>query len=465
MTAYESWVAEVEFTPGVWTSVTSRVDTGRGGAEGSPFTVGGGDTPEASADSGGFSLPLLNHDHAFTPGNTLGPHHPIEPGIRGRVRDVVNGQDIALGTGYLRDPEIESWAGGNASEPRDQTAVFSFIDLVAFLDDSRTLNAALTEHILYRGGSDLKALWPLTNERAPFLGIGPVTSPMTVTRDTSGSTPPNAFAEPQAGETPTGAESLGLRTNRIYDSSTGNEAYNRVLAPVAGIFSPAIGASDAVTVVFWLNHREVTPALFQQIASFTILGSGSIQVQILRDATTGVWTLDASGAQTATITAGAVGIDALLPIGIRYSPGTPSMELWVGSARLTTTPTGSAPTGMTLAGPDFGFQIGAYDLSYAQVYIGSSWGYADYIEQMQQATAPLDRQTTGERIKTALAYSGVPVTTERIDPGVAVMGPTTMAGQKSTDLIRAAVETEQGEFYADGWGVPVFADRQRLYNV
>lgn len=460
MAANETWSAEIEFTAGVWTDVTAKGDTAA-----SPFTITGGDTPEASADPGGMGLPLQNSDQRFTPLNVLGPYHPIEAGIRCRITDTQPGQTpVDLFTGYLREPQIDSWAGGNADAPRDQIVFYPFVDLVSWVEDSNTLAASLTELVKYRGGSDLKGLWPLTNESGPFFGVGPVTDPITVTQSTSGSVPPLARAASRGGDAPQGAEANALRCNRVFDPSTGGESNNRVLAPTT--FGPALNAGESVTAVFWFNHHELSAQLFQQIAAFTILGSSAIGVELLRDSTTGVWSLQASGAQSATITAGPVGLDALLPIGIRYCPSPANMELWIGSVRLTVTPTGSAPTGMTIAGPDFGFQAGGYDLSTVQLYTGTTWGYADYLEQIGQAHSPLDQQTTGERIRRALSYAGVTLPMHRIDPGVCVMGPVSaMAGTKASDHISTAVETEQGEYYADGSGLPVFADRQRLYNV
>lgn len=453
---YEYTIVEVEFTPGVWTEVTGRLD--------GTYEIAGGDTPEASADPGGLALPLRNHDQEMTPGNVLGAHHPIEPGIRCRVRDVIDGQSISLYTGYLQFPEAENWTASTAEAPRDQTIIWPFVDLVSFVDDSRTLAAALTEHIVHNGRGDLEALWPLTNERAPLLGVGPVTTPMTTTRSSNGSgQPPLALPIPQGGNAPPAAEANALRCTRLYDAFTGSEAYNRVLAP--DTFLPAIATGETVTVVFWFSHQEAAAALFQQIAAFQIIGSSNINIELLRDSATGVWTLSASGAQTATISVGSPGLDALLPIAIRYCPSPAAMEIWVGSVRLTTTPAGAAPTGMSLDGPDFGFQLGEYDLSNVQVYIGQTWGYTDYLTQIEQAYAPLERQLTGERIRTALLYAGIDVPMHRIDPGVAVMTSVQMAGRKAPDLIGDAVETEQGEYYADGDGLPVFADRLRLYNV
>lgn len=457
MAAYESWT--VEFELATWTDVTARVDTAEG-----PFEITLGDTPEASTDPGSVALPIRNHDQWATPGNPLSPLYGyLKPGMRCRIKDSPGDQITALFTGYLGFPEIFSWTVSTPDSPREQTVTLPFVDLVSFVENSNTLAATYTEWTRHNGRGDLVAHWPLTNEQAPFNGVGPVTVPMTTTNSTSGSFNPGARPEPQAGEAPPGLEANGLRGNYLLDASTGAEAYNRILAPDS--FAPAIAAGNTVTVVFWVNHRTAPTSLFQQLCQFQILGSSNISVELLRDPSTGVWSLSASGAQTATITAGPVGLNALLPVAIRYCPSPASMELWVGSVRLTTTPSGAAPTGLTLDGPDFGFQFGAYDLSGVSVYIGQTWGYEDFLALIEQAHAPLERQTTGERIRTALTWAGIDVATDFIDPGVAVMQSARTAGRKAPALIDEAVETEQGEYYANGDGLPVFADRQRLYDV
>jgi hypothetical protein len=78
----------------------------------------------------------------------------------------------------------------------------------------------------------------------------------------------------------------------------------------------------------------------------------------------------------------------------------------------------------------------------------------------------LERQSTGERIRTILQYAGVdPSELGRIDNGASLMQVARMAGRGPMDLVAEAVATEQGEFYADGSGLPVFTGRVRLYNI
>ncbi len=455
MAAYES--VTVEFELGEWTDVTERVD--------GTYNIAQGDTPEASADPGGLSLPVRNHDQWATPGNPVSPLAPyLKPGMRCRIKDAPADQVTPLFTGYLAYPEALSWTESNADNPREQIVHLPFVDLISYVDDSRTLAAAYTEYVIHNGRGDLKGFWPLTQERAPFLGIGPETLPMTISNSTSGTVNPGARPTPQGGEAPPALEAAGLRAGYILDPSTGSEAYNRVLTP--DTFIPAIAPGDTVTAVFWMNHVTAATALFQQLAGFVIIGSSStVDVSLVRDVSTGVWTLSAGGAQAASITAGPVGLDALLPVAIRYCPDPAVMELWVGSVRLTATPTGTPPADMTLDGPDFGFQFGSYDLSGVGVYIGQTWGYDDYLALIEQAYAPLEGQTTGQRIKTALEWAGVDVPMHRINNGTSVMQAAVTANRKAPDLINDAVQTEQGEYYADGEGQPVFDDRTTLYNV
>ncbi len=138
------------------------------------------------------------------------------------------------------------------------------------------------------------------------------------------------------------------------------------------------------------------------------------------------------------------------------------MELWTGSVRRTATLTGSGGAG-TFSTLQMGYQLD-YDLSHLQVYVGTSWGYSQYLAQIAEAHAPLDRQTTGQRVETILNYARFPPSRRAVDTGIAVMSQATLAGKSPGTALDEPLATERGRLFAQA-GVINFHDRTRVYNV
>lgn len=135
----------------------------------------------------------------------------------------------------------------------------------------------------------------------------------------------------------------------------------------------------------------------------------------------------------------------------------------MGSVRRTTTLAGSPGAGGAISDFAIGYQID-YDLSGLQVYVGTTFGYTQYLEQINQAYAPLHRQTTGQRVATILNYARFPASRRDIDPGQSVMANATLAGKTPGQALEEANTVERGRLFAQAGRIQ-FHDRQRVNNV
>ncbi len=439
----------------VWVDLSDRVlDVGMP-AE----TWEGRQTELDDVDPGRLQLQLRNRDDALTPGNPTSPYPWWKQKRRCRFREVVGYMGYDLGDGFLEIPDVLVRTQEELATDSDVTLFVSGVDILGRLRDSRKFSSALSEHILYNGGTDLVGYWLLTDPAPPFVGVGPELSPIVVTRTFTGTYYPADDVLPQTGLTPTGSEASGVRCPTSTNGS--GRAFVQLSAPSG--YAPAIADGDGLTIVAWYSLPTINAASFHQIGVGGIAGSSSISLTLERDVTTAIWTLTASGAMTGSVAMGGMGTGALLPIGIHIRPSTSVMELWVGGQRGTTTLAGSPPTGMSFSNWDWGFQLD-YDLAEWQIYVGSTWTRTEFMAQIQQGHAPLDQQYTGERINTILNYAGHPAGRRDIDQGVSVMGPAALAGKNVQTLLDEAKDTEQGRLFAHAGRVK-FHDRRRIYDV
>jgi len=456
--AYENWEIEIAFTSQpdaivqAYERVTPLVD--------GEFEIIAGETARGSDPGNTLTFQLQNSDQRFTPGNVLSAQ-ALKSGHKVRVTETIADQLIELFVGYIQFPEIEAWTESNATEPRSQTITVTAVDQLARLARGRTFVSALAEHIVFNGGSDLKGYWPCSEPAEPLAGIGPTADPLVLARNFTGTTGNRGEVQCQSGLAPEGNESDGVRM--VSHPEGPGHAFIQTFLP--STFLPAVAASDAIVVVFWwafAPSMAANDATFHQILSFN---GPTASLSLERSTTTAQWTLTATGL-TGSIAGGAVGGEALLPVGIYLKESTGVMELWTGSVRQTTTLAGAPAGAGTFLWNGMGYQLD-YDLSGLQVYVGNNFTYTNYLEQINQAHAPLDQQLTGARINRILDYAGYPTGSafRDIDAGTAVMSPATLAGKNPKDAIDEAVETEQGSFYVAGGGRTTFADRLRLYNI
>lgn len=461
--------------PERYVDVTSYVDTAK-----EPFSTTSGDTPEASADTGGAVLPFVNPDQRFTPGNIRSPYHPnIRPGSRIRVRETILDQVFARLTGYVQYPEIAAWTQSTGEQPRDQQIGIPVVDRVAWIAQGRRMVSTLAEYIMYNAGPSLVAYWPLGESEGPDVNAA-VGAPWTLTQKKgvigSGNAPdsdPASITYGSAGIAP--ADDLSsiefapsIQTNLVNEYATFFTLIGTRPTPVT------LSTGQVLTIVCWTRASEVLdPSLGADLIFLKSSAddANSARIQILGDTISAqaVWAGDWDG----SVSGPPVTKDQPIPVAFRVGFDPDVVELWVRGEVYTDTMTVTTATTAVFDQLEIGGNttfFGGYPgwVNHVQVYIGAEddWTHDDFLAQYEMGLAGLERQTTGERIRTVLQYAGVdPADLGRIDQGASLMQRAALAGMNPIDAVTAAVETEQGEFYADGDGQPVFADRVRLYNI
>lgn len=462
------------WVPERWVNITSRVDTAAAG----PYTITSGDTPEASADTGGFGLPVQNHDQAFTPGNTLSPHAPnITPGSRIRVRETIGDRVFERGTGYVQYPEIAAWTESNQDAPRDQLITIPVVDRAAWIAQGRTLVSTLAEHVIYHGGTALRAYWPMGETEGPDVNPA-IGGPWTISQAQRYNT--LAFA-PDAGQAAvsyggTGvapADELGAVTFEPSTAQAPTPDYVTSLILTGTRPAPlTLAAGQVLTVVCWTRPGELVPGALVftliELAVYDGFGNytGFVGINIDADGNL-VGYGNKLGSWSGTVTGPPAPTGHSMPIAVRVGFSPAVLELWVR---------GEVYPGVLTVGSALPLSLNVFNVAerypgavnHAQVYLGDAadWSNQDFVAQHEMGLYGMERQTTGERIRTMLTYAGVdPSELGRIDDGASLMQAARLAGRNPMDLIADAVATEQGEFWIDGGNRPVFADRIRLYNV
>lgn len=468
--AYEAWSVLVEYTAGVWTDITSRVDTAS-----EYFTIASGDTPEASADTGGMTLPIQNYDQAFTPGNPL-TSQALMPGMRVRIRETVLDQVFDRLTGRVDYPEAEAWTQSNTTEPRDQLIMVPLVDEAAWIAKGAEFVSTLGEHIKFNGGPSLIAYWPMNESEGPDVNPA-VGAPWTLTVTKAGNTvfdpAPNGQPSITFGDAviPIADDISSISFEPTTTTTPAPDYVDSLMLTGTRPTSLTLTAGQVVTVVCWTRPGEQLAGA----AAFTLIEvAHGDPVVGPSDTFAGIGVLSTGElfgrATTDTLTGSVTGPpcpqDQPIPIAFRFG-FTPSVcELWVRGEVYTDT-LGGVPGSWEFDDLNIAWLYPG-SVNHAQVYLGSAtdWTNADFVEQYQMGLTGLERQTTGQRIRTVLSYAGVdPADLGRVDDGASLMQVARMAGRNPMDLVAEAVETEQGEFYADGSGRPVFADRPRLYNI
>lgn len=444
----------------VWVDISQRVIV----PQGSTLETWLGRVTELdSPEPGHGQMVLNNRDDALTPGNPSSPYFPWwKQARRCRVREVIGYVAFELADFFLEVPENVIITQDPADTDSDVTLVVSGVDALGRFQAGRKFRAALSEWIVFKGGTDLVGFWPLTDPSEPYLGVGPITTAATITTSLTGTFAPVSRAVPQQGTAPPAAEASGLRCITV--AGTSGHSFNTVILPSS--ISAAVPSGSAVTVVWWVNLPSFATTSFQQLVSFAISDAHTgMSVDVERDPTTGALTLNVLFDMTATLTlSGGPGANALLPMGVRINPSAATAELWLGSLRNTVALSGAAVGSVTLTGP-IGFGAGIdFDISNAQVYVGSTWGYADYLAQINFAYNPFERQLTGTRINTVLDMAGFSSARRDIDAGTVQMSKVAMAGKTVADLISEASDTERGRLFMQA-GRMQFHDRSRVLNI
>jgi len=457
---FEVSSADPDSTSPVWVDFTSRI---RDVIQPPTLATGRQNDLEQSEPSV-FTATLDNVDDALTYGNTASPYPWWGPGRKCRYREVIAGTNMALFTGFLLVPtELQATSG------LEQRVQITAVDRLGRLATAETFVSTLDAHIKYNGGSALVAHWPMSDAAGALsaaslvTGVGPI---LQVTNYNDSLVNSQLLWANRAG--PRGDDASYVQLN----PTAAVIANNYVGRPrlVRRDISVPMTAGTVVAFLAWIYIPVDTtqPAGPGQVLVSHPNGSSNPTVQLRADIGTTGWNFqfaDAGHALT-TVAVPAVKTDAWSLVGAFMD---------VDASTITIFADGQTATA-SLGAPAFAgtFQEIALDgfagqsFGPVQIYTGTAaqLNQAFFAAQYQMGLLGMERQSTGDRIRTVAQYAGIPATElTQIDTGQSVMQRALLAGQTPLDAMRDAERTEQGLLYVDGSGNLIFKDRRTLYNI
>jgi hypothetical protein len=477
MAAYQNWKVEILFS--AWTDVTAYVETING-----PFTIVSGATPE-TVENGTLTITFNNADQRFTPLNVNSPYYPYVKSARKiRVTETIGNETFYLFTGYLEWPEIGSWTASTSSSPRDQTISITAVDLIGWLEHGQEFISNLGAHILgtlQPDSSALKAFWPLTDPGPKAYSAGPTSQPALVPElylqgpRSQDLTTALLWQQDGPGGDDATLPQFALTESSTYVTGAQFQTVSLVAAPLL------VGVGEVLTISAWIKLGRapanaltkqsticyLSSSVFDSYVSVALAetASGELRVDItasLTDETTNVLEVDWYAEDLR------VPVDqwTLLSVQVPISLAANAQILYIGDDTYTTTATGALPVEVGLDTMELVGAGCSGGLGYLQFYETASADQFDHAGQYEVGISGLGGQYTGDRVRSILRYAGVaPIDLGRIDDGESIMQRASLAGKNPVSALQEAVDTEQGDLYADGSGLPVFADRRTLYNV
>ena len=259
-----------------------------------------------------------------------------------------------------------------------------------------------------------------------------------------------------------GDDLLGLQYDPIVDSGASAQRFTRHVGDLAPM---SVKAGGAITIACWVNWVRTTvdgPDILY------LVGNTSYMI-IYRDSVGGTYRFGAQDNSTGSIDVAAVqptnvGLPVLLALRLTESSGL--LEFWVNADAPQTATISGVPTTADF----FRLRVGGYApamFAHVQIYFGAgSYTRSMHLAQYQMGLTGLERQTTGDRIRSIAGYAGIPAAeVTQVDKGQSVMQVARLAGKDPLTAMRDAERTEQGLLYVDGSGGLVFKDRSSLYNI
>jgi hypothetical protein len=444
----------------VWVDLTSRI---RDNIRPVDLRIGRQNDLE-QAEPSRLEIMLDNADDALTFGNTTSPYAAWwGPGCRCRLREPHAGAVFELFDGFVEVPQEALITAGI-----EQRIALTAVDRLGRLENSPTFVSTLTEYIRYAGGSALKAYWPLNDADGAKTGASFVTGvgPMLQVNNYNDSPHQDQLL-------------WGQRTGPIGD----DESYVQMDPSDAVIANNYNGAPRIVRRDF-----TVTPIAggVYGIVAWVYLPSattGTLAAQILvshannfLNPTFQFSYSNAFGWEFAGQTSLSASWDLFGPAGAK----TDSWNCVAGFCEVNTNNLWFFVNGLVATGVAGGVTGGLGPLQeialdgdagrsfgHIQIYSGQFDPVALFNTQYQMGLLGLERQTTGDRIRTIAQYAGLPnvETVNTVDKGQSVMQVARLAGKTPLDAMREAETTEQGLLHTDGAGHLVFKDRRTLYNV
>lgn len=466
---FEVSSADPDAVTPVWVNLTARI---RDQIQ-QPTLETGRQNDLDQAEPGKLELLLDNSDNALTYGNTASAYAAWwGPGRKCRLRETVAGVTSTLFTGYLQMPtEVLITAG------IEQRVAITALDRLGRLASDEPFISTLGAGIL--ASSNLVLYYPLNDASLPFLpavGAGNLEMRKLVSATAPYSIPTGMVTPNQVAGPPGDDGTFPRLAPAYYDPPT----------PVAGTSAQPFGTAninvhvssgETIAVSAWINPLQQIPALAGglQNSNFLIItedasapasiGAHSIAFSDQVDAVATAYATEGANLATASA-AGVYPREVWRLITARLTIPSGAFTLWIGSDVVASGTLVGAPTSY-----DFLlFHIGQTffgSMAHLQVRVGvGAFPYSEHVAQAAIGMTGLERQTTGDRIRTIAQYAGIPAAElTQIDTGTSVMQRATLAGKNPLTAMRDAERTEQGLLYADGSGNLVFKDRASLYNI
>lgn len=396
-----------------------------------------------------LTLTLNNRDGRFTYGNTASPYFSWwGPGRKCRLRESVGGVDRTLFVGYLQTPTETL-----VTTDIDQRVQISAMDRLARLNGVEPFPSTLGAYILGTAPTvgTMVGYWPLSGDSRTFSSVPATATALTPRRGpiiTQG----------------TVAGPPGDDESYVSLDSTGDTAPSRSMFS-ATFTGGTVNSGDAIAVVGWVRMSADTTT---QAWSCNDQAVGEVNLSISPTQITGRGKSAATGD---AIYAGGLGTLVWQLVTVRFSLPSGVVTLWIGR-NIVATATAVGPISpvffntMNVAASSTGVFM---SLAHLQVYVGGEstvFNYAAHRAQLDLGLKGLQRQTTGDRIRSVLQFAGVPAAeyASTVDLGTSVMQRARLSGKTPHDALRDAERTEQGLLYVDS-GVITFKDRRTLYNI
>lgn len=447
----------------VWVDFTSRI---RDNVAAMDLRIGRQTNLDGSSPSV-LTLLLDNVDDALTYGNTSSPYPWWAPGLRCRLRETIAGVVMDRFTGFTQVPEETLAAAG-----LEQKVSLTAVDRLGDLQGGLTFTSTLAAHILgsARPGA-LKGYWPLLDASTPFANQAPGASSAAASVNLAAGTGYPTTRQPRV--TPNGGTRIAgddgtpalLQPGVSGAVTAGSSIYVSADLSNVTLAAPTLSAGQVATAVIWANLDLTYDDLITILEITT--NDGVVDLRRQTNASGGTFRITKpvgtlTGAVNSTVV---VGSSVYYICAIRYGYTPNLLEMWVNDQVYTAALAGA------LAGPDLVASIftAAYgSIAHMQLYVGdaNAFTYADFLLQRQVGLLGLERQSTGDRIRTIAQYAGIPNSeiANTIDAGTSVMQRASLAGKTRLDAMREAEVTEQGLLYVDGSGNLCFADRRTIYN-
>jgi len=470
MSSYEKYHVEVQYTAGTWTDISTDVDTVIG-----PITASTGEDAESTGNPASLGLVLRNVGLKYTPGNTSSSF-ALSTGMLIRYFDVVGYSRAPIFTGFIEFPEI---AAVNVSMNQDQTIQVSAVDQLSLWERSETYVSTLGAHIMGSASAPFLALYyPFNDGQQPFkpvIGSGdlrfkpyglasPYTAPADTVQAASADGPPGDDVQCPVLSCP------------YFDPPT--PIAGRIVEPHAKAnISVHVGSTDTLALSAWVKPLPLISQLSPDLQNSSFLSISEDGGAPAFFGTHGVLffdALDSTGQayfqENPNITILNIGRpyprDTWRLVTARITLSTGSCTLWVGSDLTASGTLTGWPSSYDFLYLDVG--AGYFgSLAHIQVYVGANaFTYADHLAQFTVGMTGLARQTTGARIRTLAGYAGKTASElGLVDDGCSAMAAARLAGKTVAEAMYEARDTEQGDLYIEGSGLPLFADRRRLLNI